>query len=335
MAIKRLKVRKSGGPDGTTIEMFQAMDQENRETIRDTLNQWWTTEAIDKEALRARVVHLYKKGNTSDLANYRPISLLNTMYKLFAAITQTRLANGIDRCIHKTQYGFRKARSTQQAIHLIRRLLEVGESTTSAQSTNKLILVLLDWEKAFDKLTLEGLFTALERANIPAKIIAIIKAIYANPEFQVEIEGVASSWHKQETGIRQGCPLSPYLFIIFMTIMFDDVKQRMKGTATPHRTTGARFDEVLFADDTICFSKDTRVINKMLQAIEEIGWQSGMRLNKGKCEVILFGNNANVHFPGGAKMKANDRAKYLGCVLNKKRTPQQKSGEESEKPWGH
>ena len=82
--------------------------------------------------------------------------------------------------MHGTQYGFRKSRSTQQAIHIILRVMEGGESTT-----NKLLLVLLDWEKAFDKLTREGLFSALERANIPDKIIRIIRAIYANPEFLV------------------------------------------------------------------------------------------------------------------------------------------------------
>ena len=109
-AIKRLKIRKTGGPDETTIEMFKAMDEGNRDIIRKVLNEWWSREEIDKEALRARVVHIFKKGNTSNLANYRPISLLNTMYKLFAAITQDRMAQGIDHCLHKTQYGFRKAK---------------------------------------------------------------------------------------------------------------------------------------------------------------------------------------------------------------------------------
>ena len=164
-AIHRLKNRKSGGPDETAVEMFKAMGDEVRTIILTALNNWWNTETIDPEALRARVAHIYKKGNTSDLANYRPISLLNTMYKLFAAIVQTRLSNGIDHHMHNTQYGFRKAKSTQQAIHIIRRILEAGESTT-----NKIILVLLDWEKAFDKLTREGLFSALTRANIPDKI---------------------------------------------------------------------------------------------------------------------------------------------------------------------
>ena len=146
--------------------MFKAMGEPLRGEILCMLNQWWGVEKIDEEALRARAVHLYKKGNTSDLANYRPISLLNTAYKLFAAITQERIAIGVDTHMHTTQYGFRKARSTQHAIHLIRRAMEEGESTT-----NHLILVLLDWEKAFDKLSRQGLFTALERANIPEKII--------------------------------------------------------------------------------------------------------------------------------------------------------------------
>ena len=123
-----MKIRKSGGPDGTTIEMFKAMDKENRTMVLEILNKWWEGEEIEKEALRARVVHIYKKGNTSDLANYRPISLLNAMYKLLAAITHERLSTGIDKKLHKTQYGFRKAKSTQQAIHIVRRILEAGEA---------------------------------------------------------------------------------------------------------------------------------------------------------------------------------------------------------------
>ena len=88
------------------------------------------------------------------------------------------MADAIDHQMLGTQYGFRKARSTQHAIHLIRRILEIGESTSS-----KLILVLLDWEKAFDKLTREGLFSALRRANIPEKMVRVIEAMYKTPTF--------------------------------------------------------------------------------------------------------------------------------------------------------
>ena len=64
-------------------------------------------------------------------------------------------------------------------------------------------MVLVDWAKAFDKLSRKGLLNALERANIPPQMNRIFQAIYANPEFQVEIEGEASSWNIHATGIRQ------------------------------------------------------------------------------------------------------------------------------------
>ena len=67
--------------------------------------------------------------------------------------------------------------------------------------------------------------------NIPEQIINIIKCMYTNPTFQVSMDGKTSSWKQQYTGIRQGCPLSPYLFIIVMTVMFHDIHAE-NGTQT-------------------------------------------------------------------------------------------------------
>ena len=72
------------------------------------------------------------------------------------------------------------------------------------------MFVLLDWEKAFDKVKHNKLFEALERMNVPNKYIDMIKQLYDKPTFKVEMEGHESTWITQETGIRQGCPLSPY-----------------------------------------------------------------------------------------------------------------------------
>ena len=69
----------------------------------------------------------------------------------------------------------------------------------------------------------------------------------------------------QETGIRQGCPLSPYLFIIVMSAMFVDVHKRMYCNLIGQRVPGTNFDEVMYADDTICIGTDTRQITKCLQ----------------------------------------------------------------------
>ena len=101
--------------------------------------------------------------------------------------------------------------------------------------------------------------------------------------------------------------------------MFADVKEKMSSNRCRYRVTGASFDEVLFADDTICISEDTRTMNKMLAAIEEVGKRSGMKLNKGKCEALQFQGIARVKFQNKDLVKNVEQAKYLGCVLNKKR----------------
>ncbi len=73
------------------------MGDEGLEEIRGILNDWWREEEVPEEQLRARVVLIYKKGDTSKYENYRPISLLNIIYKLFAAIIQRRIASQLDK----------------------------------------------------------------------------------------------------------------------------------------------------------------------------------------------------------------------------------------------
>ena len=85
-------------------------------------------------------------------------------------------------------------------------------------------MLLIDWEKAFDKVDQERLIFALERMGIPQKkFIGLIRAIYEKPNFAVKDRGRTSTRRRQRAGIRQGCPLSPYLFGILMAVIMEDV----------------------------------------------------------------------------------------------------------------
>ena len=160
------------------------------------------------------------------------------------------------------QFGFRRNRSTADAIHCVRRIVDKGESTGTPT-----ILVLLDWEKAFDKVSQVGLMEALERMNVDDKMRRVIRALYRRPTFKVEVDGAPSGWYEQKAGIRQGCPLSPYLFIVLMTVLFADVHRGLGRSTMKHRVLGADFDEVLYADDTICISEDVRAMNRTLKKL--------------------------------------------------------------------
>ena len=103
---------------------------------------------------------------------------MNVAYKILAAMLQKRICKFLDPLLMPTQYGFRVGKSTTDAIHIIRRLAHRGFTIQG-----NMHMVLLDWEKAFDKVTHTGLFEALERMNIAPKLRNLIKQLYKAPVF--------------------------------------------------------------------------------------------------------------------------------------------------------
>ena len=116
----------------------------------------------------------------------------------------------------------------------------------------------------------EKLIEAMERLRVPPKSIAILKTFYVNPRFRVkDIEG-KSDYRKQNPGIRQGCPLSPYLFICLMSIMFkdihDNIEHKLSAWGAPDHMP---WWEMIYADDTMLIRKRAREINRLIAEIEK------------------------------------------------------------------
>ena len=135
-------------------------------------------------------------------------------------------------------------------------------------SGKNLAINLLDWERAFDKVHQTRLLESLGRVEVPPKLLALICNIYESPQFQVSCTEGESSWFTQNSGIRQGCPLSPYLFIILMSTMFSDIKARLSTPKQKEPLEGITFAEILYADDTLIFGDHTPSINRLLKEIQ-------------------------------------------------------------------
>lgn len=113
-ALTRMAKNTSPGPDMIPAEVLQALDVENRERLRSTLNDWYRTTLMPAEAKQAQVVTLFKKRNSKLFQNCSRISLLNSLYKLYAAILRARVMHAAEEIVHTTQFGFRPNRSTSQ-----------------------------------------------------------------------------------------------------------------------------------------------------------------------------------------------------------------------------
>ena len=142
-AINKLKANKAPGPDGAITELFKHLDADNIKTLTSCLNILWQTKQVPDDFTNAFIASLYKKGDHENPENYRPISLLNTTYKIFAFVLKVRLASALEKHLHQTQFGFRKGRSTVDPLFCLRRrITDVVE-----QGNDQLVLIFLDWEK--------------------------------------------------------------------------------------------------------------------------------------------------------------------------------------------
>ena len=112
-------------------------------------------------------------------------------------------------------------------------------------------MVFLDWATAFDRMKTDTLLLALSRFGFPSKVVNIIGAIYRERQFFIKDHSGKSSLFSQRAGIAQGCPLSPFLFIVVQSVMFFDIHAKIQLEAEPLFVVSR---ELLYADDNVLMS---------------------------------------------------------------------------------
>ena len=163
-ALRRLKSRKAPGPDQVSIDLYKPLPYALRRLLLENFKSCFLSASAPDHWKLARVVMIFKGGgkNSRMPSAYKPISLANSIYKLYAALLQAQLAYHFDDRISDLKYGFRKARSTSSPLFIIRRLAELFE-----RHTTSLYILFLDWSQAFDCISHEHLTASLVRIGLP------------------------------------------------------------------------------------------------------------------------------------------------------------------------
>ena len=152
----------------------------------------------------------------------------------------------MDDQIWTSQFGFRKGRSTLDAIFVARRRIEAA----CAQRFGHISLLALDWRKAFDSINVDALSKALSRFGLPQQLVDTIEVLLKARTFFVQDHGSTSTQREQSSGVSQGCTLSPLLFVIVMTMVMRDATKLLKEPAKRAYERGDLAD-IVYADDTL------------------------------------------------------------------------------------
>ncbi|KAF5318883.1 hypothetical protein D9758_019008 [Tetrapyrgos nigripes] len=226
---------------------------------------------------------LYKKNDKCEIANYRPITLLNTDYKIFTKVLATKLGKVASSLLHPNQAGFVPGRQISDQTKLIRMVMASAEQT----GQNGLI-VSLDQEKAYDKVDHNYLWRTLECFEFPKEFIETVKRLYKTAKTSVMINRVKSETYDVIRGVRQGDPLSCLIFDLAIEPLAAMLRNsHLQGFKIPGVVE--RLIANLFADDTTVFLAAEDDFGDLQTILDEWCTASTAKFNVNKTSIIPIG----------------------------------------------
>ena len=282
-----MKLNKSPGSDGLTVEFYREFYTKSKTLLIKSLNEGYEKGRFSNTQRTGILSLMYKKNDPLDLANWRPITLLNVDYKIAAYCLAQRIKPVLPKIISTDQNGFIKGRNISYNIRLIQDIIDYAEKFEVTGA-----ILFLDFAKAFDTLEWNFMFETLKYFGFKTSFIQWVTTMYNDITCKVTNNGWISTSLKISRGIRQGCPLSSLLFVITVETMAARVRQdkNIKGIKL-FDGQDKDFKISQLADDTTLFLKTKQDIRKTLNLIEIFGSLSGLVLNRSKSQGIKLGNN--------------------------------------------
>ncbi len=282
IAVDNLKNGKAVGLDGLFNEMFKYGGDKVTEYLWKVYQQVFESEEFPEVWSKGMIFPLFKGGPDEyklDPNKYRGITLLSIVGKIYTVVLNNRLSdwaesNGI---FVDEQAGFRKERSTVDQLFIL-------FETIRSRRPKATYVAFLDIAKAYDKVYRNGVWYKLWKLGIRGKMWRVLKNIYRKVESCVLLGDRRTAWFLIEVGLRQGCILSPILFLLFINDLRDVVGRLNKGVQVGDRKLSILF----FADDIAVVAESKEDLEEMLDCIYSYGVHWRIKWNLDKSGVIVF-----------------------------------------------
>lgn len=324
-ALTHLKTSTSQGLDGIPASCLKSMGKDSMKQLAAIFSAIFCgAEPLPQDWRLGRVVLIPKKGgNRKHLRDYRPLTVTSTIYRVFARIVKENMATWAEGSgvLTELQGGFRRYRRLEDNLFTITQCIEVAR-----KEERSLLCCFLDIAKAYDSVPHDVLILYLEELGLPHQWLTLIRWLYSGNTVKTELNGAKSEEVTVTRGLRQGCPLSPLLYILYVSGLERRLVQSGIGFSLVHLEEGEEVNWVLpgltFADDIVLMAETAEDLQKLVYICDEEADARGLRFNNKKSAVMqLVGPqepNIGNCVLNGEKIPEQDTYKYLGITLTNK-----------------
>lgn len=289
-ALKNMKQSRAPGNDGFTAEFYKFFWLDIGAFVLRSINEGFLTGKMSITQRQGLITCIPKEGegkNKRLLRHWRPLTLLNVIYKIASACIAERLKNVLPSIIHGDQTGFLKGRYIGENIRLIYDVLVHTR-------VNRIpgLLLLVDLEKAFDSVAWSFVDKCLDFFNFGPDLKRWIKTFFTDIVACVSVNGQYSKWFNIERGCRQGDPSSPYIYLICAEVLSTLIRNNKE-------IKGLKINEIeillsQFADDTSLFLDGTeKSFTECIGVLNYFASISGLKVNYEKTQVVWIGSRTN------------------------------------------
>ena len=297
--IDSLAAGKAPGSDSIPPDLIKHCKTTLLHPLHEVLCQCWREGAVLQEMRDAKIITLYKnKGERSDCNNYRSISLLSIIGKVYAQVLLIHLQKLAEHVYLESQCGFLAERST---VDMVFSLCQLQEKCREQQMP--LYIAFIDLTKAFDLVSRDGLFKALHKISCPPRLHSLIESFHSNMKGTEQFNGNLSKPFDMHSGVKQGCVLTPTLFGIFFTLLLRHAfGTAQEGIYLQTRSDGSLFNlahlkvrakvhealirDMLFADDAAVVAHTQRELQLLMDHFSQACKDFGLTISLKKTNVL-------------------------------------------------
>ena len=281
----KLKTRKAADREGLFNELFMNAGDQTIEALHKLFTSCWETASIPSEWATGMIVPIFKDGDPELLDNYRGITLLSVVGKLYTGVLQDRLLgwceeNGV---IVEEQGGFRRDRGCQDQLFVLNSIIQ-GRARQGKQT----FCCFIDVKKAYDSVWRKNMMAKLFQAGISNQMFRVIDNMYAKVESCVCVNGYETRLFDYTVGVRQGCVLSPLLFSLVINELVLRMNLRCPDGGVTLDNGATKIRLLLYADDIVLIAEDATTLQSMMDVVTAHAKETRYEINAKKSKVVVF-----------------------------------------------